>query len=101
MKLALTVSVLQVPHPGSSPAAQAPGIWRNERPGTLIPFKDSFKEIRRVRSILLYFSPRLFLFLKYLFTYLFGCTRSYLWQAGSLVVAFELLVAACMWDLVP
>lgn len=61
LKLALAVSVTQVPHPGCSPAAQASGIWRNGRPGTLIPFKDSFKEIRRVRSILLYFSPRLFL----------------------------------------
>ena len=43
----------------------------------------------------------IYLFLKYLFTYLFGCTRSWLRQAGSLVVAFELLVVACMWDLVP
>ena len=33
--------------------------------------------------------------------YLFGCTGSYLQQAGSLVVACELLVAACMWDPVP
>ena len=33
--------------------------------------------------------------------YLSGCTRSRLWQAGPLVVACELLVAACMWDLVP
>ena len=37
----------------------------------------------------------------YLFIYLFCCTGCYLWQAGSLVVACELLVAACMWDLVP
>ena len=32
---------------------------------------------------------------------LFGYTGSSLWQVGSLVAAFELLVAACMWDLVP
>ena len=40
-------------------------------------------------------------FKKYLFIYLFGCAGSSLQQAGSLVVACELLVAACMWDLVP
>ena len=42
------------------------------------------------------------LFLK-IFIYLFGCIRSlFIWlQAGSIVVACELLVAACMWDLVP
>ena len=36
-----------------------------------------------------------------IFIYLFGCAGSYLQQVGSLVVACELLVAACMWDLVP
>ena len=48
------------------------------------------------------------LFLKYLFIYLCGCTRSLLWLEdslvaahGSLVAACELLVAACTWDLVP
>ena len=32
---------------------RASGIWKKERPGTLIPFKHSVKEIRRVPSILL------------------------------------------------
>ena len=39
-------------------------------------------------------------FFKYLFIY-FGCTGSQLWHVGFLVVACELLVAACMRDLVP
>ena len=56
-----------------------------------------------------------YMFFKKIFIYLFGCTGCQLWQAGSLVVACELLavackllvvackllVAACMWDLVP
>ena len=44
--------------------------------------------------------PVFIVFLK-IFIYLFGCTGSQLQQVGSLVVACELLVAACMWDLFP
>ena len=59
-------------------------------------------------SLLIFFfnSEQFLLFLLFIYfllnIYLFGCTRSRLWQAGSLVVAYELWTRSYgCWDLVP